>query len=486
MIKNKKYNSSKSLLLFILIILVSLSFLYFIKYQNQSLSLSEFSLLNIGNLINLFFHFTIILGVLIIYYSKSIQPDIKYLFPILIISQFLLISVYVASKMSLPFDDLYYLSQNGNRLFIGILFTLYQFTFFVMMFYIWGNVFKLNNLLEIRSILNAGWIMLFFLVLSFVFIITKENSFEESDFKIGKNNSAVVLGAAVWSKNKPSPTLAARVDKAIDLLQRGKIDAIYLTGGNAPGELAESEVAYNYIKKKNKNVVNIFKETNTKSTNEQIQYIESSLLANKNNKNIIVISDSYHLVRIIEISTRIFSISCILVLCILIKSISGVIMSAVFKRRIVRERVLQILYAYEINNENLMALTNSLLAEVIDENDKKFGEDLVNRVLINKKDLDDRIQKRVSNWEMGRIALIDKILLRMAICELLYFTDIPPKVSINEAIEIAKIYSTAGSGKFINGILDTILSEEKTSGSLNKTGRGLVDESVNKQQPKTS
>ena len=302
MIKNKKYNSSKSLLLFILIILVSLTFLYFIKYQNQSLSLSEFSLLNIGNLINLFFHFTITLGVLIIYYSKSIQPDIKYLFPMLIISQFLLISVYVASKMSLPFDDLYYLSQSGNRLFIGILFSLYQFTFFVMMFYIWGNVFKLKNLLVIRSILNAGWIMLFFLVLSFVFIITKENSFEESDFKIGKNNSAVVLGAAVWSKNKPSPTLAARVDKAIDLLQRGKIDAIYLTGGNAPGELAESEVAYNYIKKKNKNVVNIFKETNTKSTNEQIQYIESNLLTNENNKNIIVISDSYHLVRIIEIS----------------------------------------------------------------------------------------------------------------------------------------------------------------------------------------
>lgn len=119
-------------------------------------------------------------------------------------------------------------------------------------------------------------------------------------------------------------------------------------------------------------------------------------------------------------------------------------MSAVFKRRIVREKVLQILYAYEINNENLMALTQSLLAEVDDENDKKFGEDLVNRVLIHKKDLDDKIQLRVSNWEMGRIALIDKILLRMAICELLFFPDIPPKVSINEAIEIAKEFSTAG------------------------------------------
>ena len=159
-------------------------------------------------------------------------------------------------------------------------------------------------------------------------------------------------------------------------------------------------------------------------------------------------------------------------------------MSAVFKRRIVREKVLQILYAYEINNENLMGLSNSLLAEVTDENDKKFGEDLINRVLIHKKELDDKIQERVSNWEMSRIALIDKLLLRMAICELLYFPDIPPKVSINEAIEIAKEFSTAGSGKFINGILDAILSDEKLAGKINKTGRGLVDETVSKIHPK--
>ena len=159
-------------------------------------------------------------------------------------------------------------------------------------------------------------------------------------------------------------------------------------------------------------------------------------------------------------------------------------MSAIFKRRIVREKVLQILYAYEINNENLMGLSNSLLAEVTDENDKKFGEDLINRVLIHKKELDDKIQERVSNWEMSRIALIDKLLLRMAICELLYFPDIPPKVSINEAIEIAKEFSTAGSGKFINGILDAILSDEKLAGKINKTGRGLVDETVSKIHPK--
>src|SRR5690606_30025523 len=96
-------------------------------------------------------------------------------------------------------------------------------------------------------------------------------------------------------------------------------------------------------------------------------------------------------------------------------------MSTVFKRRIVREKVLQVLYAYEINNENLHALTQSLLAEVEDENLINFGKDLINRVLIHKNEFDKKIKERVSNWEMDRIALIDRILLRMALCEILFF-----------------------------------------------------------------
>lgn len=161
-------------------------------------------------------------------------------------------------------------------------------------------------------------------------------------------------------------------------------------------------------------------------------------------------------------------------------------MSIVFKRRVVREKVLQVLYAYEINNENLQALTQTLLAEVEDESLISFGKDLINRVLINKNEFDQKIKERVSNWEMNRIALIDRILLRMALCEILYFPDIPPKVSINEAIEIAKNFSTAGSGKFINGILDAILIEERSSGRLTKTGRVLVDETLSKTHKKNN
>jgi len=155
-------------------------------------------------------------------------------------------------------------------------------------------------------------------------------------------------------------------------------------------------------------------------------------------------------------------------------------MKEVFKRRIIREKVLQILYAYELNKDGLSALTGGVLADVSDKADKDFAEDLVNKVVIHTKELDEIVSKRVDNWELGRIALIDRILLRIGLCELFYFPDIPPKVSINEAIEIAKEFSTAGSGKFVNGILDAVLIELKKDGKLNKTGRGLVEETLNK------
>ena len=155
-----------------------------------------------------------------------------------------------------------------------------------------------------------------------------------------------------------------------------------------------------------------------------------------------------------------------------------------FKRRTVREKTLQILYAYAMNKESLSALIDTMLLDVPDKLDRDYANDLINKVIIHKDELDGIIKQRVNNWEMNRIALIDKLLLRMGICELLYFPDIPPKVSINEVIEIAKIYSTAGSGKFLNGILDAVLSEMKESGKLKKTGRGLLEESITKPSPK--
>lgn len=152
------------------------------------------------------------------------------------------------------------------------------------------------------------------------------------------------------------------------------------------------------------------------------------------------------------------------------------------KRRIIREKVLQIFYAIELNEDAMNSVHEEILVEVKDKAEKDFAQNLIQRVLSNLNEIDTKIKERVENWELNRIALIDKILLRMGICELLYFPDIPPKVSINESIEIAKDYSTAGSGKFINGILDAVLAEQKKSGKLYKTGRGLVEESLSSEK----
>lgn len=149
-------------------------------------------------------------------------------------------------------------------------------------------------------------------------------------------------------------------------------------------------------------------------------------------------------------------------------------------RRLLREKSLQILYAYEMNGSGLQMLIDGILSDIPDKNDRAFSEALVNKVIANRSELNDKIAERVANWEMDRIALIDRILLRIGIAELIYFPDIPPKVSINEVIEIAKDYSTSNSGKFINGILDAILNDLKKNGKLKKAGRGLIDQTVAK------
>jgi len=149
-------------------------------------------------------------------------------------------------------------------------------------------------------------------------------------------------------------------------------------------------------------------------------------------------------------------------------------------RRIIREKVLQVLYAFEINGEGLTYLTDGILSDVQNQSDVIFAKELINKVVANKNLFDEEIRKRVENWEMDRIALIDKILLMMGMAEISFFPDIPPKVSINEVIEIAKEYSTSNSGKFINGILDSLLSDLKKQGKLKKAGRGLVDEPLPK------
>lgn len=302
MSKSKSNITYKGVLTFILIFLIDLAFLFYIKYRNQNLSLDEFSFFNFGNLLNIFSTFLIIAGLLVLLIKKRSVSKIKLLWLLVLILQLNLIITYFVADFHLPFKEFYFLGQPGNRLFVGFIYTLFQFTLFTIMFSIWLSILQTKNLIFLRSLFNSILLMSGILILSFVFIVMKENQFDQKLIKNENENIAVVLGAAVWSGNKPSPSLAARVDKALDLLDNGIVSSIFLTGSNAPGELAESEVAYRYIKNKRKNIENIYIEKNTTSTNEQIGFIKNNLLTDRNKKNIIIVSDGYHLVRIIEIS----------------------------------------------------------------------------------------------------------------------------------------------------------------------------------------
>jgi len=136
---------------------------------------------------------------------------------------------------------------------------------------------------------------------------------------------------------------------------------------------------------------------------------------------------------------------------------------------------MSVLYAYEITKEPLDKIKKDLLTDFDDAEKLEFSKELISKVTENVKSLDISIRKKINNWEYHRVALLDKIILRMGLAEILYFPEIPPKVTINEAIDLGKDYSTANSGKFINGVLDSILHDLKKSNKLNKKGRGLLD-----------
>ncbi len=108
------------------------------------------------------------------------------------------------------------------------------------------------------------------------------------------------------------------------------------------------------------------------------------------------------------------------------------------------------------------------------EDDEEFGKILIKRTALNKDEFDKIILDSLKKWELERIAFLDRVILHLALGEMTQIPDMPVKVTINEYLDIAKFYSTDKSSVFINGILDKIYSELKSSGKLNKSGLGLV------------
>jgi len=160
-------------------------------------------------------------------------------------------------------------------------------------------------------------------------------------------------------------------------------------------------------------------------------------------------------------------------------------------RRQIRAKVMQAVYACISSGQPDNYVFDLLLKEIHDEvahveknkrltGDTKLLSALYYESMRNAERYDGYIKSKAENWELDRIARIDRILMHMAICEMLNFEEIPVKVTINEYLELAKTYSTPKSSKFINGILDSLYNDFKENGLIVKKGRGLINSSTKK------
>jgi transcription antitermination factor NusB len=130
------------------------------------------------------------------------------------------------------------------------------------------------------------------------------------------------------------------------------------------------------------------------------------------------------------------------------------------KRTRARELALQFLYQVDLVGTDAKSEAEGFLREEErDAESRKFALRLIRGTLEHKVQIDDIVQQVAQNWEISRMAVVDRNVLRLATYELLHCEDIPPKVAINEAIEIGKRFSTQNSGAFINGILDKIMNK---------------------------
>ncbi len=127
-------------------------------------------------------------------------------------------------------------------------------------------------------------------------------------------------------------------------------------------------------------------------------------------------------------------------------------------RRKARELALKALYAYDISGTDPTQISEEIISpSLIKPEAKKFSQSLFFKVIQNIKEADRLIKGHVKSWDFSRIATVEKNILRMGICEFLFFDDIPPTISIDESIELAKKYGDKDSKSFVNAVLDSIL-----------------------------
>ncbi|NLT50984.1 MAG: YdcF family protein [Ignavibacteria bacterium] len=292
----KKILNIKSISLFLMV--CNLLLIYFFKYSHNSILPLEFSIYNIGNLYN-FISFLILFSGAIIMYYKAKENVLNR--TILIMGTFLIIFMIGAILFNKDIFDWmksYILGYSAKKIIVASFLSANGLLQIYMIIVVYSKILGSSNFVFVKGIYISVFVFIIMLSLSFIYIASyKTQKINDKKYKIG-----VILGAAVWSDNKPSPLFSQRIKKGFEVYYNKNVENLQVTGGSAPGEITEANAAKNLLLDYGVNEENIFIEEETSTTSEQIKFIKDSLIISKKMNSVLVISDKFHLCRVMEIS----------------------------------------------------------------------------------------------------------------------------------------------------------------------------------------
>lgn len=259
-----------------------------LRYTNQEMMLDDFSIFMTGNIIT-----GLLTVILVFFLFLNMFSAKKYRNGVLV---FLLVAS-VIDIIILLFS--YSFSDRDKKVIIFIAYFLikvYLTISFIILFFSSSKKLHVFN--------NIGYLILFLLIAFSVVLFKVYNFNDDSEsYKSGqkKADAGVILGAAVWGGNRPSPVLRERINKGFEIYEKKYASKLILTGGGSPNELTEAEVSKNELIKYGVDPRNLLVEAKSNSTNEQIHFVKDKYYTRFNYRKIILVSDNFHLFRAKEI-----------------------------------------------------------------------------------------------------------------------------------------------------------------------------------------
>ncbi|MFH0735822.1 MAG: YdcF family protein [bacterium] len=301
--KNKIEGNYKSFLFLISILIINYFALFVFKYNLNRLPINEFKIVTIGNLLVISLFCSTILTLFFVYVKRTDSFNTHAVI-LIIVSILMLVPLFliaVITKTNFPIKEGYFWGYPIRKASLGILFVVNFSIAIYFAFVVVSLIYKKGYFIYLKAFVFCTFVISLILVFAYLYTTGYTDTIDTEKIKVEKYDCGVILGAAVWKQNQPSPVLKGRIYKAFELYNKGIIDKIQVTGGKAPGELTEAETANRFLRKLGVSENDILVENKTSTTTEQIKFIRSELQEKREFEKIIIISDQFHLKRVLEI-----------------------------------------------------------------------------------------------------------------------------------------------------------------------------------------